>query len=150
RKTWVVSREGKGLDLALEVHVSGNRDKDYRLNVERYARLGIAEYFLFDAAERRVFGYRLPPGGRVYRPILPQNGRLPSAVLGLDLSVEGDRLRFYLGEEPLSEAEELVAMLERRVDDVTERHRAEAERAAALERELAEARAEIERLKRGG
>lgn len=149
RTSWVVSHEGKGLDLALEVHFLGNRDKDYRLNVERYARLGITEYFLFDAAELRLFGYRLPPDGRTYRPIVPQGGRLASEVLGLDLAVEGVRLRFYHGGEPLPEAEELIAKLGHMVEDLTARHRAEAERAAALERELVEARAEIERLKRG-
>ena len=41
-------------------------------------------------------GYRLPDEGerrsgqrRVYRPILPQDGRLPSQVLGLDLNQDG-------------------------------------------------------------
>ena len=48
RMRWVVSAEGKGLDFALEVHVAGERRKDLERNVERFARLGIREYFLFD------------------------------------------------------------------------------------------------------
>lgn len=39
RNSWVVSDEGKGLDFVLEVHVAGDRRKDEKTNVERYARL---------------------------------------------------------------------------------------------------------------
>jgi Uma2 family endonuclease len=50
RDKWIVSAEGnKGLDWVLEVHVGGDRKKDAELNVARYARLGIPEYFLYDA-----------------------------------------------------------------------------------------------------
>lgn len=178
RKRWVVSREGKGLDLVLEVHCDGDRDKDYRLNVERYARLGIAEYFIFDCQELRLTAYRLPvaPAGRarVYKPIVPQLGRYASEVLGLDVMIEGARLRFLFDDEPVLEAEELVTRLTTRVDDLVARHRAteqraedaeqrakEAEqraqnaerRAEDAERELAAARAELARLeadRRGG
>lgn len=157
RTSWVVSLEGKGLDLALEVHFHGDRDKDFRLNVERYARLGIAEYFIFDAAALRLHGHRLAPGGRGYHPMVPQGGRFTSEVLGLDVAVEGSRLRFFHGAEPLPDADELIADLARRVEGLAQRHRSDAERAeaaerraAALERELAAARAEIERLKGGG
>jgi hypothetical protein len=63
RTTWVVSAEQRGLDFVLEVHYGGHRRKDAELNVERYARLGIPEYFMFDA--RRVLaGARARPGAR--------------------------------------------------------------------------------------
>ncbi|UQA58169.1 Uma2 family endonuclease [Polyangium aurulentum] len=162
RSRWVVAAEGKGLDFVLEVHVSGDRAKDEKRNVERYARLGIEEYFFFDRGRRILRGYRLPEGGarRVYEPIVPQEGSYPSAVLGLDLMLEGDRLRFLYGAAPVPEADELIAKLESalrealaakdeelgRVDD--ELRRAQ-ERAEELERALAEALAENERLKRG-
>jgi len=169
REKWVVATEGKGLDWALEVHVSGDREKDEVLNVERYARLGIEEYFYFDRRRLLLRGYRLPAEGepskslrRVYQPIVPQEGRLTSRVLGLDLMVERDRLRFYYGMASVPEADELIARLgsalnealarnddaEQRAQMEAERARAEAERAARLERELAEAREEIERLRR--
>ena len=48
RMSWVVAAEGKGLDFVLEVHVAGDRRKDAVTNVNRYARLGIPEYFYFD------------------------------------------------------------------------------------------------------
>jgi Uma2 family endonuclease len=164
RTKWVVADEGKGLDLVIEVHYEGDRDKDYTTNVERYARLGIEEYFIFDRARLSLRGYRLPPGepgrsgrARAYRPILPQQGRYSSEVLGLDLTVEGEKLRFLMGMATIPEAEELIGKLGTMLDEVIlhqqeaeERARVAEERAQGLEQQLAEARAEIERLKRGG
>ena len=74
RESWTVSYEGRGLDFVLEIHVKGDRAKDYVRNVERYARLGIPEYFLYDPPMRRLLGYRLPNGGDKYEPIVPQEG----------------------------------------------------------------------------
>jgi hypothetical protein len=118
RNTWVVDAEGKGLDLVIEVHVAGDRHKDEVTNAERYARLGIEEYFYFDRARRILRGHRLP-GGRegselrrqTYRPILPQEGRFASNVLGLELMLEGDRRRFFYGGAVILEADELIARL---------------------------------------
>lgn len=162
RQKWVVATEGKGLDLAIEVRVAGDRRKDEVHNVERYAALGIEEYFTFDRGRRIVLGYRLPGpqerGGlerRAYLPILPQEGRLASAVLGLELMVEGDRLRFLYGGAPVPEAEELIARLGSALneaitsrEEAERRAEAEATRVEQLEKELAEAKAEIERLRR--
>ncbi|HSP77284.1 MAG TPA: Uma2 family endonuclease, partial [Myxococcaceae bacterium] len=53
RNKWVVSDEGKGLEWVMEVHVGGDRKKDAEYNVERYARLGIPEYFIYDRARER-------------------------------------------------------------------------------------------------
>jgi Uma2 family endonuclease len=156
RMRWAVSAEGKGLDLALEIHVAGDRRKDLEKNVERFARLGIREYFLFDRGRLRLTGWRLEEGRRVYRPILPQHGVYPSEVLGLELQLEDERLRFFHGGAALPEANELITRLERMVEGA-EAHRAEEarlrEEEASLrkeaERKLAEALAELERL-RGG
>lgn len=169
REKWVVSTEGRGIDLAIEVHVSGSRQKDEIENVERYARLGIDEYFYFDRRRRILQGYRLPSARegsgarpRTYRPIVPQEGRFSSDVLGLDMVLEGDRLRFLHGNDVVLEAEELITRLgvalnealvskedaERRAQAEAERAQAEAERASLLEKELAEARAELDRLRR--
>ena len=45
---WDVNYEGKGPDFILEIHHHGARSKDLVLNVDRYARLGVREYFVFD------------------------------------------------------------------------------------------------------
>ena len=171
RMKWVVSDEGKGLDLVIEVHVAGDRAKDHEENVARYARLGIPEYFIFDRGRLALRGFRLARGQRVYRPILPQGGRWASEVLGLDLMLEGSRLRFYAGNAPLLESNEILGRLSSRMDELIQQHvdaealateaqkraedaerRADEEkhRADELSARLAEALAELSRLRGGG
>jgi hypothetical protein len=163
RMTWTVSNEGKGLDLALEVLWAGRAKKDLEENVARYAALGIPEYFVFDRRRLRLRGYRLTsPTAKRYQPLIPQEGRLSCSALGLELGIEGEKLRFYHGLAALPESSELIARLgsmvgdlEKRMDDA-ERRAEEAERALADERreraderkKLGEALAEIDRLKR--
>ncbi|WP_414654200.1 Uma2 family endonuclease [Hyalangium sp.] len=137
RDRWVVSAEGKGLNFVLEVHVGGDRKKDAEQNVERYARLGIPEYFIYDRGRQRLLGWRLPaPDAKVYAPILPQHGRYASEHLGLELQVEDGRLRFWAGHAPLLESEEfitrleeLMAGLQQRADEEARRAQEEAQRA---------------------
>jgi Uma2 family endonuclease len=163
RDKWVVSAEGKGLDWVLEVHVGGDRKKDAELNVARYARLGIPEYFVYDRARNRLAAYRLAsPDTRVYTAILPNHGLYESRVLGLDVRVDKDRLRFYAGTALLLESDELIARLQEMCDDAQQRAeeeeqrrdeekrlREEAEqRRDEAEQEVARLRAELERLKR--
>ena len=170
RDKWVVSAEGKGLDWVLEVHVGGDRKKDAERNVARYARLGIPEYFLYDRARNLLQAYRLAsPEARVYTAIVPNRGLYESRVLGLDVEVDKDRLRFCAGTALLLESEELIARIqtlaneaqrraeeEAQLREEAERHREEAEQLRDEERrlheeaehEVARLRAELERLKR--
>lgn len=155
RQSWIVSREGKGLDLIIEVHVSGDANKDFQRNVARYARLGVPEYFIFDRAGLRILGYRLAPGSASYERLVPQSGRLTSQVLGLDLVVEREMLRFYYGSAPLLFMDEMVSKLESMLGEATaardtalKRAEDEARRAAALGAELERVKAELERLRR--
>ncbi|HEX3473947.1 MAG TPA: Uma2 family endonuclease [Kofleriaceae bacterium] len=122
RDKWVVSAEGRGLDWVLEVHVGGDRKKDAELNVARYARLGIPEYFVYDRGRNRLAAYRLAtPDARIYTAILPNHGLYESRVLGLDVQVEEDRLRFYSGMAPLPESEDLIARLQVMYDSAQQR-----------------------------
>ncbi|MBX3129995.1 MAG: Uma2 family endonuclease [Polyangiaceae bacterium] len=156
RDKWVVSQEGKGLDWVMEVHVGGDRKKDAERNVARYARLGIGEYFLYDRARGQLHAHRLAaPDANSYTPIVPQHGRYESRVLGLDVQVERDRLRFHAGTALLLESEELIARLEtllqdtqRRAEEESRRAEEESRRAEAAEAELAQLRLELERLKK--
>ena len=117
RMAWVVADEGKGLDLVLEVLHHGDRKKDLADNVERYADLGIPEYFVYDRAQQAIRGFRLPaPGAKRYLPILAQGGRYHSVVLGIDLAVEGDTLRFYHGMSELIGSAELIRRLTTMID----------------------------------
>ena len=138
REHWTVSAEGKGVDLAVEILWSGRRAKDLRDNVERYARLGITEYFVFDRKRLGLQGHRLPgASARSYRPILAQGGMYRSEVLGLDLALEGERLRFLLAGAPLPESTELIARLDDMLDQAVGRAE-EAERRAEEESRRAE------------
>ncbi|HEX2686541.1 MAG TPA: Uma2 family endonuclease [Kofleriaceae bacterium] len=163
RDKWVVSAEGKGLDWVLEVHVGGDRKKDAERNVLRYARLGIPEYFLYDRARNQLAAYRLASADAgVYTRIVPNHGLYESRVLGLEVQVEQDRLRFYAGTALLLESEELIVRLQAMADDAqrradeeaqlreeeTRRREEETRRREEAEQEVARLREEIERLKR--
>jgi Uma2 family endonuclease len=126
RDKWVVSAEGMGLDWVLEVHVGGDRKKDAERNVARYARLGIPEYFLYDRACNHLAAYRLASAdAKTYTPIVPNHGRYESRVLGLDVQVDTDRLRFYAGTALLLESDELIARLQAMYDDAQQRREEE-------------------------
>jgi Uma2 family endonuclease len=169
RSSWIVSKEGKGLDLVVEVHVGGSAAKDFETNVVRYARLGIPEYFVFDRPAARIVGYRLRPDAAAYERIVPQAGRFLSNVLGLMLTVDRGMLRFYHGTAPLLFMDELVEKLNatvselvearddalrraeeetRRAEEETRRAEEETLRAAALASENEALKAELEKLRR--
>jgi Uma2 family endonuclease len=135
RLAWVVADEGKGLDLVLEVLHRGDRKKDLVDNVERYAALGIPEYFVYDRARQIIHGHRLTaPSARRYERIVPQAGRYTSTVLGLDLAVVGGTLRFFYGESELGGTPALVERLQSMVDDLGARaDQAAAQAAQALD-----------------
>jgi Uma2 family endonuclease len=112
RLAWVVADEGKGLDLVIEVLHHGDRQKDLVTNVERYASLGIPEYFIYDRKMQKIHGYRLPDDkARRYRKIVPQFGRYTSAVLGLDMAIVEGRLRFFYGQAELPGTSDLIGRL---------------------------------------
>jgi Uma2 family endonuclease len=120
RMAWVVADEGKGLDLVLEVLHRGDRDKDLVENVERYARLGIAEYFVYDRGHQQIHGFRLPATGAArYQRIVPQVGRYTSNVLRLDLAVLGGRLRFFVGDAELPGTADLIERLQTMVEELS-------------------------------
>jgi hypothetical protein len=126
------------LDFVLEVTLARDRDKDLVRNVARFARLGIPEYFVLDLEGPRILGYRLTPDRpAVYKRILPQQGRWASTVLGLDLSIENDRIRFMLGTAPLLDSDELLLRVSSMVDGLVAKEEALA-RALEEERKRAE------------
>jgi Uma2 family endonuclease len=99
----VVVDEGKGPDFVLEVLHDGDRKKDLVGNVERYARLGIHESFVYDRRRQKLHGWHLPRGGAFTYQCTEQRGvgHLPSQVLGVDLAILENNLRFLVGEATL-------------------------------------------------
>lgn len=140
RMAWVVEDEGKGLDWVLEVLWAGDRKKDLVDNVEKYASLGIPEYFVYDQKQQRILGYHLPVGGKRYQPILAQAGLYRSNVLGIDLAIVGTRLKFYQGAAELYDTEHLIGRLETMVAHLQQRTETQAH-------ELEDAKAEVVQLK---
>ncbi|MBT9555275.1 MAG: Uma2 family endonuclease [Myxococcales bacterium] len=153
RDSWIVSAEGgKGLDVVFEFAWKGNRQKDLDENVRRYARLGIPEYYVIDLRKSRFYAFHLATGGGAYQTITPQDGRVRSPGLDVDLYFDGYALRLMNGIVMMANAREGLGHLQVALARVsselnierdraeTERERAEAEkaRADALERRLRE------------
>jgi Uma2 family endonuclease len=143
RMAWVVADEGRGLDWVLEVLWAGDRKKDLEENVERYASLGIPEYFVYDQRKQRVLAYRLPAGGKRYQPILAQAGLYRSNVLGLDLAIIDGSLRFFQGAAELYDTEHLIRRLEGMVANLEERAQRAARDAEKAARDAERSRAGV-------
>jgi hypothetical protein len=84
-------------------------------NVDRLARLGVPDYFVFDMARGRLHGYRLE--GAAYLPLVPHAGRFEARALGLQLGLEGGKVRFYASTAPIPDEAELLERLATTLDD---------------------------------
>jgi Uma2 family endonuclease len=134
RMAWVVENEGKGLDWVLEVVWAGDRKKDFVENVEKYALLGIPEYFVYDKKNERLLGHRLIANSNRYQPIIAQGGLYRSNVLGIDLAIVGNSLKFYEGNAELYDSAHLIKRLEGMVTSL-ERKKEIAEKEAETNRQ---------------
>ena len=145
RTRWRVDVEGRGVDFVLEVLADGDRRKDLVDNVRFYASLGIPEYLVFDVRGQSLTGWRLStPEAAVYTRVMPQLGRVPSRVLGLDFGIFDRQLRIWRdGAEVPSTADlaHLLGQLVEQKDAALARLSEEAERA---QREAERAQREAE------
>ena len=103
RSSYRVWDEGKPPDWVLEIASDGTVGRDKGVKKDEYAKMGVREYWLFDAqgtvfaaGEPRLQGYALV--GDQYEP-LPERQEegvdvIKSCVLGLDLLVEDNLIRF--------------------------------------------------------
>lgn len=98
RLYYLVWEEGKAPDLVIEITSKSTRKEDLDTKFALYRdTLKVPEYILFDPFEEylkpSLQGYRLVNGQYVTIP--PREGRLPSAVMGLDLVRSGSELRVF-------------------------------------------------------
>src|SRR5262245_15488407 len=143
RSSYMLWREPKAPDFVLEITSHSTRVQDQGTKCERYALLGVQEYFQYDPTrdylEPPLQGLRLV--GNVYQPIpvAPSSEGtlvLRSDVLGLELRLEettlclydpttGQRLLSYQeAEQARREAEERTQAAEARVAELEARLRA--------------------------
>jgi len=141
RSSYMLWREPKAPDFVLEITSQSTRTQDQVTKRERYAALGVQEYFQYDPTrdylEPPLQGFYLV--GNTYQPIpgtASSEGTLVlrSDVLGLELRLEEETLRLYdpaTGQRLLSyqEAEQARQAAE-------ERTRAAEARVAELEARL--------------
>lgn len=150
--------EGKPPDWVLEIVSGGTVGRDKGVKKDEYAKMGVREYWLFDpkgtvfdAGEPRLQGYAL--AGDQYQPLCIRQEQgvdvITSCVLGLDLLVEDNLIRFRdpVTGERLRRHEEVESA--RREEAAGRRKEAAARRAAeARTREEAAARQAAEALTR--
>ncbi len=143
RDSYRVWEEPGGMpDFVLEVLSPSTWRADVGEKRERYAALGVGEYWLHDPRGRLMrpvlAGYRLMDGAYVPLPVTESPGGLSihSPALGLELRVEGSDLRVIdpADGRPLPTSSEARAAGERAVRDLT----VAGARIAELERALSE------------
>ncbi len=123
RRTYKVwEEENKTPDFVLEITSKSTVSEDQGIKKGLYAFLGVQEYFQYyptgDYLEPQLKGFHLIEGNYLPLPmtILAEGDfSLPSQVLGLELLLQGDKMRFYdpaKGEMLLSHQESEQARLE--------------------------------------
>ncbi len=136
RDYYLAWKEGKSPDFVAEITSKTTKREDLTTKFAIYRDiLRVPEYILFDPRAEYLKpplqGFRLVGGD--YVPIAPVDGRLPSAVLGLHLERDGERLRLFdpaTGQYLLTRLERQRSA-ERRARE--EHHRAEEEHRRAEE-----------------
>ncbi len=143
RRTYKVWEEGKAPDFVMEVSSKWTYRNDLTKKKERYAHIGVKEYFLYDPERSylpdSLIGLRLTDDGE-YKPIpiTNNNGKI-SNVLGIEFKIQGDGLELY----NLSTSEVLQTAAEK----ANELAKQETEARQKVEAELAQLKSELRRLK---
>ena len=167
RSSYFVWEEGKPPDWVLEVASPGTEAEDRGAKRRKYAEMGVPEYWMFDAkgdvyppGTPRLQGLKLVDGE--YRPLKSRlvDGKrmIRSEVLGLDVRVDGELLRFrdvatgkdvrHRGEieadEERAQAQTRQEAEQRKAAEVRAQQEAARADQEAAQRKMAEARAEQE------
>ncbi len=145
RLTYLVWVEGKVPDFVMEFSSKTTYDTDLGPKKDRYASLGIQDYFLYDALDiylpTPLMGFTLVDG--VYVPISEdEDGGLHSDVLNLDFHVDDVGLGLY---DPIADVW-LQPLAETRAEQEAARAEQAEARAEQAEIEIAQLREQLQRL----
>ena len=148
RRVYALEKEGKSPELIIEFTSKKTRKTDLVKKRGLYAWLGVKEYFIFDPygehLEPRLMGLKWQKGK--YVKMTSSHSRFFSAVLDLEVAIEGENLRFYdprSGKRLLTHIESEMA---REQEAAARDHEAAARQAA--EAEVARLREELARLRK--
>ncbi len=153
RRTYKLWEEGRAPSMVIEVTSEHTKSEDTGRKKDKYTRLGVEEYFLWDPfggylKPRRLQGFRLLSGA--YRPMVPMaDGSLLSRTAELTLTAERNHLRLSVTAtgEPLLSPGERAAAAEKRAAAAEKRAAAEAEARRQAEEQAETLRAELARLR---
>ena len=163
RRNYVVWQEKKAPDFVLEFLSPSTKRRDVAAKPALYRRMGVREYFLFDADRRtepRLAGWRFVAGERLALPLVPVAGGMRgiySETLGLhlchtqpwppDSNPAGRLLRWH---DPVTDGFLETLIEQARRTDAAERQRDEqASRTDAAERQRDEEAGRAEAAERG-
>jgi Uma2 family endonuclease len=129
-RSWRVGKTGPAPQVVFEIASQETWTKDLEEKPDRYARMGVKEYFAYDpndppigrGAVRRLFGWQFDQGRRAMREIpAGAGGQLWSSSLDGFLVPEQEYLRLYdrTGQRRFTQAETET----RRVEALTEKLR---------------------------
>ena len=145
RDNFLLWEEGHGPKFVIELTSSSTRKEDVTKKFALYRDLlKVREYFLFDPLgdylKPSMQGWRLVKG--VYQSIRAVEGRLPSSTTGLHLERHDEELRLW---NPVTKS--WLPTSREALDDATLSRDRETDARQAAERRLADAQAEIQRLR---
>ncbi len=121
RRTYKVWEEGKPPDFVMEFSSKGTYQDDLNKKVDLYAKIGVTEYFLYDAERRYLpsylMGFRLDDGKYIEIPQNPDGGFF-AETLNLTIHLQDETFGVYNPdtEEWLQSAEERVISAEERAE----------------------------------
>jgi Uma2 family endonuclease len=154
RRIWKLWEERVPPTLVVEVTSPSTRREDLGRKRTLYARLGVSEYVLYDPLGEylrpSLQGYRLESGR--YEAMPAEQGVLVSGVLDALLQLQDGSLQLLDRRtgapllDPQREVEQLRALLTQEVEQFRARHAQEVAARLALEAEVAELRAMVQRL----
>ncbi len=149
RRTYKVWEEGKPPDFVMEFSSEGTYQNDLSNKMDHYARMGIQDYFLYDAEglylPQRLMGVTSVNGR--YEPIpVDADGGIYSEALDLVFRLQAEHFGIYdpVGGEWLQTAAEAAETRARQEASRAENAEARAENAEA---EVAQLREELDRLR---